>query len=220
MSRRAPNEAANDADGRLKRAIAGDADSLAALLEQFGPSVRARLKGRIAPHWQAVLDESDIMQVTYLEAFLDIRRFQPGGPNAFEAWLTRIARNNLQSAVRELARAKRPDPRRQLRARPGHDSRVTLLESLVGDETTPSMIVRRRESLDLLDAAVADLPADYQRVVRLCDLEGRPVAAVAAALGRSPGAVFMLRARAHDRLRTLLGPQLLSTISRVSEADE
>lgn len=219
MSRRAPNEAAHDADGRLKRAIAGDVDSLTALLEQFGPSIRARLKGRIAPHWRAVLDESDIMQVTYLEAFLDIRLFQAAGPNAFEAWLTRIARNNLQSAIRELTRAKRPDPRRRAHAPPGHDSRVTLLESLVGEETTPSMIVRRRESLDLLDAAVAGLPADYQRVIRLYDLEGQPVEAVAAALGRSPGAVFMLRARAHERLKALLGPKLRSTISRVSEAD-
>jgi DNA-directed RNA polymerase specialized sigma24 family protein len=37
------------------------------------------------------------------------------------------------------------------------------------------------------------------------DLEGRPVQEVAQALGRSPGAVYMLRARAHRRLSEIMG---------------
>jgi DNA-directed RNA polymerase specialized sigma24 family protein len=37
------------------------------------------------------------------------------------------------------------------------------------------------------------------------DLEGRPVQQIASALQRSEGAVYMLRARAHDRLREILG---------------
>ena len=44
-------------------------------------------------------------------------------------------------------------------------------------------------------------------MIRLYDLEGRPIAEVAAEMGRSSGAVHMLRARAHDRLRELLGPE-------------
>ncbi|HEY3242379.1 MAG TPA: sigma-70 family RNA polymerase sigma factor, partial [Phycisphaerae bacterium] len=53
-------------------------------------------------------------------------------------------------------------------------------------------------------AAIGKLPADYAKVVRMYDLEGRSVAEVAAAVGRSEGAVYMLRSRAHDRLRELL----------------
>ena len=41
--------------------------------------------------------------------------------------------------------------------------------------------------------------------MRLYDLECQPPQQVAEALGRSVGAVHMLRARAHDRLRELLG---------------
>ena len=42
-------------------------------------------------------------------------------------------------------------------------------------------------------------------VVRLYDIEGRSGPEVATTMGRSRGAVVMLRARAHDRLAELLG---------------
>ncbi len=51
---------------------------------------------------------------------------------------------------------------------------------------------------------LAKLPPDYATVIRLYDLQGKPIAEVAADLGRSEGAVYMLRARTHDRLRELL----------------
>ena len=54
--------------------------------------------------------------------------------------------------------------------------------------------------------ALGSLPGDYEKVVRMYDLEGRPIGEVAAELGRSEGAVYMLRARAHDRLREQMGP--------------
>ena len=57
----------------------------------------------------------------------------------------------------------------------------------------------------MLNAALNTLPADYRTAVRLYDLEGRPVAEVAGTMGRSAGAVHMLRARAHERLRAFLG---------------
>ena len=56
-------------------------------------------------------------------------------------------------------------------------------------------------------ACVDALPEDYGRVVRLYDLQGLPIADVSRQLGRSSGAVHMLRARAHDQLRVLLGPE-------------
>jgi DNA-directed RNA polymerase specialized sigma24 family protein len=37
------------------------------------------------------------------------------------------------------------------------------------------------------------------------DLEGHSVEEVAASLGRSPGAVYMLRARAHRQLAEIMG---------------
>jgi len=187
----------------VARAVAGDADALSALLREHGPTVERGL--RINPIWQAQLEPSDVMQVTYLEAFLRIGSFDPGRADAFPSWLRRIAENNLRDAVRGLERQKQPQPRNRVRPG-GHDeSLVGLYNLLVTESGTPSRQVGRRELVGLLDDAIAGLPERYAEVIRLYDLEGRPIDEVAERLGRSPGAVHMLRARAHERLRVQLG---------------
>ncbi len=193
----------------LTAAIGGDDNALAALLAEFGPQVRARIAGTIPSRWQSVLDADDVLQTTYLEAFLRIRALVDQGPSAFAGWLTRVAENNLRDAIRELERLKRPQPTDRIqadRARDGADTVETLLDQLGCSSTTPSRCAAHGELKELLESALRALPADYAQVIRLYDLEGGPAADVATAMSRSPGAVFMLRARAHDRLRELLVP--------------
>lgn len=155
--------------------------------------------------WQSALDPDDVMQVTYLEAFLRIERFQPRHEGSFLAWLTLIAENNLRDAIKELERQKRPNPRHRVQAGGQDDSYVALVELLGATMTTPSIVAARSELQSALDQALNTLPADYAKVVRLYDLEGRDAKEVAQLMGKSPGAVYMLLARAHDRLRDALG---------------
>jgi len=196
-------EAADDA--LLEQAVAGESEALAELLRRFGPLVRRELQ--IDPRWQSVVDADDVMQVTYLEAFLRIRRFEPDGMAAFLAWLRRIAENNLRDAARALERAKRPPPDRRVHMPSREESLVGLVAQLGVTSTTPSRQVGLEETARALDAALDGLPEDYARAVRLYDPEGRSAEEVAELLGRSTGAMHMLRARAHDRLRDLLGPE-------------
>ena len=63
-----------------------------------------------------------------------------------------------------------------------------------------------RSAVGLSDA-LTGLPPDYAAVIRLYDLEGRPIEDVARELRRTPGAVHMLRVRAHDHLRERLGAE-------------
>lgn len=189
----------------LQQAVEGDTAALRVLLEHFGGEVRKRISGRIEKRWQSSLDEDDVMQVAYLEAFLHIDQLTARDSASFLTWLTRIAENALRDAVRGLTRQKRPDPARRVVAAPDVDSYVGLLECLGVTTTTPSREAARRDAAAILETAVARLPEDYKTAVRLYDLEGRPVSEVAATMGRSVGAVHMLRARAHDRLRQDLG---------------
>ncbi|HRX86714.1 MAG TPA: RNA polymerase sigma factor [Phycisphaerae bacterium] len=189
----------------LQRAVEGDANALRTLLERFGGEVRQRIRGKVDKRWQALLDEDDVMQVTYLEAFLHIDQLTARDTASFVAWLTRIAENALRDAVRGLTRQKRPDPAKRLVAAASTDSYVGLLDCLGITTTTPSREVNRRDLAALIEAAVERLPDDYRTAVRMYDLEGRTVADVAAVMGRSAGAVHMLRSRAHDRLRADLG---------------
>src|SRR5262245_41546544 len=66
----------------ISAAVAGDRDALTRLLKKFGPQVRARLS--ISSSWQSVLDLDDVMQVTYMEAFLRIGQLQMA-PTMFKA---------------------------------------------------------------------------------------------------------------------------------------
>lgn len=191
-------------DPRVISAVGGDVDALTGLLRECGPRLREQLS--IDKRWQSVLDVDDVLQVTYVEAYLKIRNFTPGGPNAFGGWLRRIAENNLRDAIRALDAQKRPPPAAARQSRDSDTSLTSLLDSIGFAGATPSKDAARVELKTVLDAALAALPKDYAAVIRGYDLEGKPIEDVAAALGRSPGAVHMLRARAHDRLREMMGP--------------
>lgn len=191
----------------LERATGGDQPALVALLERHGPRVERLLTPKIASKWRAVLSVEDVMQVTYIEVFLHICQFQPRGDGAFAAWLRRIAENNLRDAVRDLSRKKRPQPDMRIGVSQRDDSAVALLEQLGVTNTTPSQLVGKREAARALDSALDRLPDDYAQVIRSYELEGESAAAVAAAMNRSEGAVYMLRGRALDRLREVIGTE-------------
>jgi RNA polymerase sigma-70 factor (ECF subfamily) len=144
------------------------------------------------------------MQVTYLEAFLRIGDFAPGGPNAFPAWLRRIALNNVKDGVRELQRDKRLPPARRIQAG-SNDSYAALAEDLACESLTPSRDASKRELRDRIEALLRELPRDYSDVVRLACLEGLTGPETAERMNRSLGAVKMLLLRARTRLRELLG---------------
>jgi len=189
----------------LARAASGDGDALSVLLKRYGPRVRRELS--IGDQWRSVLEADDVMQVTYLEAFLRISSFTPTDSGTFLGWLRRIAQNNLRDAVKALERAKRPPPCKRVDPPRGKDSFEVLYEYLGSTSTTPSRVAAKREAKDLLEIAIRKLPPDYATAVRLHDLEGCTGPEVAAAMGRSRGAIFMLLGRAHDQLREVLASE-------------
>lgn len=190
----------------LQRVKLGDREALRDLLRRYGPSVRERIDREIEPIWRSSLDADDVMQVTYLEAFLDQDRLVAESGPAFAAWLDRIAMNNLRDARRELGRGKRPHPARRVTGDGDRDaSCVALVEMLSDGGDTPSRGVARAEVGQVVRALVERLPADYAEVIRLYDLDGQSIGDVAARMSRGTGAVHMLRLRAHDRLRLMIG---------------
>ncbi|MFO0837423.1 MAG: sigma-70 family RNA polymerase sigma factor [Phycisphaerae bacterium] len=187
-------------DELIRRAVAGDLAALGEVLLRAAPSVERGL--RIGARWRAHIDTADVLQVTFLEAFMQIRRFDPQRGVSFLTWVRQIAANNLRDAIRSLQRrARNRVPAERLNG----DSMGELLDSLAATTSTPSRQLARRELRAVFEQTLSQLPADYANVVRQYDLDGRTIDEVAADLGRSRGAIHMLRARAHDWLRELLG---------------
>jgi RNA polymerase sigma-70 factor (ECF subfamily) len=187
------------------RAIVGDRDALAALLKRFGPVLEERLRREIDVRWQSLIDPEDVLQVTFLECFLKIGVFQNQAPGSFESWLTRICRNNLLDAIRSLQRASEFPQQQRVTLQNEMDSSWALAELLGATTGTPSRYAAVEEMHTRVRQAVAQLPRDYGQVLTLYDLEARPVDEVATMMRRSKGAVYMLRARALDYLREMIG---------------
>jgi RNA polymerase sigma-70 factor (ECF subfamily) len=192
-------------DDLVNRATQGDQDALITLLQRYGPAVRARLVGQIPRRWHSVLSEDDVMQQTYANAIAKIQQFTSRSESAFARWLETTARCNLSDALKMLAAHKRGGNRPSARRRTLDESLLVLWEGLSSAGTTPSGGISDAEARAALQRAIDELPETYARVVKLYDLQGKPVEEVAALLKRSPGAVFMLRARAHERLHEIMG---------------
>ncbi len=198
-----------DTDSFLHDAVEGDSTALSSLLEHFGPCVASHLNDRMASKWRGSIQVEDVMQVTFLEAFLQIEQLKARDSSTFLSWLRRIAENNLMDATRGLQAEKRPQPSKRASGRDSSGGFSDLLELLAGAGTTPSRRLAKKEAAEIINAALERLPRDYRRVLELYDLDGRSGPEVAKEIGRSRGAVHMLRARALDRLREELGPQSL-----------
>ncbi len=197
----------HDNDQRITKAREGDRQALKELLADVGDRVWKRINNDIAQRWHASLDADDVMQVSYMEAFLRISHCRAETADGFAGWLTQIANNNLRDAIRELSRKKRPNPAMRIQS-PNHgESCVTLIERIGHSVASPSRQVAADEAATAIDDILKRMPPDYAKVIRLYDLQGRDIRSIADELGRSSGAVHMLRARAHDRLRELLGAE-------------
>ncbi len=188
----------------LSEATTGSGEALAELLERLGPRVRAEIDGDISSRWQSLLSVDDVMQQTYLDAFLIIRQFRSRDPGSLRGWLAIRAKRNLTDAIRMLEADKRGGGHRRVEALASEDSMVALFD-LIGASTTPSRFAARSEGCAALKEAVNRLPAIYRQVVTMYDLEGMNAQEVSGKISRSVGAVHMLRARAHDQLAELLG---------------
>ncbi|MCA9286822.1 MAG: sigma-70 family RNA polymerase sigma factor [Phycisphaerales bacterium] len=188
----------------VRRAVAGDEDALVALLEEHGGVVRGRITATFPRQWQSLLSVDDVLQQAYSDAFMGIRRFEPHGTGAFLAWLSRLAKNAMLDAIAMLEAAKRGGGRQRINPGPER-SLETLLGAVTNTGNSPSGVVSRAEALAALTAAIERLPATHRAVITNYDLLCQPIEEVASSLGKTVGATYMLRARAHRMLAETMG---------------
>ncbi|TWT90123.1 ECF RNA polymerase sigma-E factor [Pseudobythopirellula maris] len=148
---------------------------------------------------------SDVVQETFYEAHRDFAAFRGESPEELLGWMRRILVNNLLRAVEQNVYAAKRDVRREVsldHVRRGVERSTIRFSALAaGREASPSTDMQRQESEAALAASLAELPDDYQEVIRLRHLEGLPFAEVAERMDRTSGAVRMLWLRAIKQLR-------------------
>jgi RNA polymerase sigma-70 factor, ECF subfamily len=192
------DEARSQAPGALDR-----------LLESYRNYLRLLARTGIDASLRGKADPSDLVQETLIKAHQHFDQFQGQTETELIAWLRRILARNLADLVRRYkAAGTRSVGREQsLDDRFGATSRA-VFQLVAPNGHSASQSAQRRELSIILADALAELVPDHREVVVLRSLEGREWDDVARAMGRSPGAVRLLWARALKKLRPLIEARL------------
>lgn len=186
-----------------RAAADGDEAALQQLMLCHHGRFAAFARRKIGVDWQQRIDADDLLQEAYIEVYRAIAHFSPDGDDAFYAWVSRIIDHAFIDRVRYWKRQKR-DPARETAAA-GSQARASLLEKCQRAGYTPSLDLRREDAEAALLQCLARLPDDYRLVVQRLYLHERPLAEVAADLGRTDDAVRRLAGRAIEKLNECLG---------------
>jgi RNA polymerase sigma-70 factor, ECF subfamily len=171
----------------LLRTKAGDLDAFGRIVCRYERLLRGWLAVRCPPG----ADADDLAQTTFLEAFRRLDEFALG--TEFGAWLFTIARYQLLAESTRLRRVA------DYHTRYVPFALAEELARRAEADGTPEDVERL---LEHLRTCVAELPAADRRLLADRYTRNTPLAAVAARLGRTVGAVkkhlFVLRQRLHD----------------------
>jgi len=177
---------------------AGDASAGDRLLRHLQPWLRELAGRELESRFRRKLDPSDVVQATMVEAVRGLPAFRGQSPEQLSAWLRRILMRALGHEVRRYARVRKRaiDCEQELPAGAGGWD-----ELVAASQLSPRTAALQREEREQLAAALERLPPDYREVIVLRHFEGLTHEQIAARMGRRPGAVRMLWARALAELR-------------------
>lgn len=179
------------------------------LLESYRNYLRLLARTGVDPALRGKADASDVVQETLLKAHQHFDQFEGRTEAELVGWLRQILARNLADLSRRYrsAGARAIGREQSLDDFDGAASRAAL-RLFVPNGQSPSQSAQRREMSLVLADALSELTADYREVLVLRTLEGRDWDEVAGAMGRTPGAVRLLWARALKKLRPLIERRL------------
>jgi RNA polymerase sigma-70 factor (ECF subfamily) len=202
--------ATGDTEQLLQRVADGEDAARDELLERYRGRLRRMVAVRFDPRLAARVDPSDVVQETLAEAAVLLDRYLHERPLPFYPWLRQMAQRRLVELHRRHVRAHRRTVTREEGAAGWPDgSAVALAERLIGRLSSPSAQLHREERRARVRTALAALPETDREVLVLRVLEGLSTRETAAVLNASEVAVRSRQVRALERLKALLGPDLL-----------
>lgn len=157
------------------------------LLLRMRPRLVLWCASRMSPALRAHVEPEDAAQDVLMAVLKDLGSYRGEADGRFFAWFFTVAENKLRDLSDYWGAKKR---------QPGEPRSVV--------QTSPSQAAARREMIDVVRDAVAELGEDHRMVVRLLKFESREVAEVAQLMGRTPNAVRILYCRALKELRQRL----------------
>ena len=173
------------------------------LLEKYRPwsriFVRQFLQGKIGRR----IDESDIIQMTWLDVVKNIEQFNGETEAEFFGWLKAILNNNLKNVIRDN-KAELRDIRKEHDFAVEMDSASIHWWEPVAPGSSPSNRLIKGEQAISLAAAVEALPDRQRQAVILRHLEGKKLSEVTEEMDTTADAVVSLLRRGMQNLKSEL----------------
>ena len=129
----------------------------------------------------------DVAQESFIAAYAGLQRFKFGAK--FSSWLYTIVLNKCRDHLRAAKKMVSTDDLADVRSDSG---------------TSPEQATSARESRDLLQLALDELPAEYREVLVLKHIEELDYHEIAAITGASVAALKVRAHRGREMLRTIL----------------
>lgn len=184
----------------------GDEAAMNQLCSVYGERVRRLIRLRLDQKLRPKLDSIDVVQDALILALEGLQDFTYRNEGDFLRWLAKIAENKLRD-IWDKFHADKRDVYKEIpfKETDSTESGFVGAAGPIGN-TTPSLIMRKAESLDRLEKALDKLKPEYKEVIVLKRIEGLSHAEIADRLGKNKGAVRMLLARAMAALTVAYGP--------------
>ncbi len=190
----------------LDKARRGNDAAMGVLLETYRKYLKLLARVQIGHRIQGKIDDSDVVQEVFVEAFRQIQGFRGTTEAELLSWLRRILAGQIALTLRRYLGSKGRDVKleRELAIQLDQSSQ-NLNEDLAASQSSPSQHMARGEQSVLLADALARLPEDYREVIILRHLESLSFSEVAARMNRTEDSVQKLWVRALSNLRRTLG---------------
>jgi RNA polymerase sigma-70 factor (ECF subfamily) len=191
----------------LRRAMNGDEQARAELLDLHRDRLRRMVAIRLDRRLAARVDASDIVQEAMRDAFERLPEYFADPQIAFYPWLRRIAWDRLMDVYRQHIAAEKRSVLKERAWIPdlNEESVVELAQSLVTNSQNPGQQALRAEMEDRMLRALVELKPGDREILVLRYMEQLDVAEIASVLGISQTAVTSRHLQAVQRLRRLVG---------------
>ncbi len=180
----------------VARAKAGDAAAQNELFAECAGRIQGWMRKVLDRRLQARMGGSDIAQEAFMAAYAALPQFEYAGPGSFKRWLDQVCRSRLVDAARRHLEAHRRAATLEA-CQPSSSFR----QEFPAPTHSPSGGLVQQENADALQRALAELPADYECVLRLVFFDHMKIKDAAKSMKRSYPATQKLFTRALARLR-------------------
>jgi len=187
----------NKTQNLLALAKDGNESALNQLWKVYGARVHWIMRLRMGAELRSKLESMDLAQDALLSALGGLGNFTYSNEGDFLRWLSTIAENRLRDNLDKFHADKR-NIRKETRLNKLVSTTKGGVKRFPGpiDQTTPSVIMSKKEDLDKLEKAIDQLKPDYREVIVLAKIDGLSYKEMADKLGKSIDSVAHLLSRA------------------------